>query len=152
MGSFGAVGLLFQANRRRLVFPPATLGRWFPTVAFQFSRFRSWLGSSLHPRVCVDSLRCGGVESGRFVRFPRPMDLDPSAVPGIRINAVWECLVSRDETICGIVWNGRTAVPSEWVAFWFPHHHFGQWVSNSSFPLFAVSLVAGEFAPSGGAR
>ena len=76
-----------------------------------------WLESSLHPEVRVDSLRLGGVELDRFVRFPRPMDLDPSAMPGFRINAVWECLVSRDETICGIVRNGRTAVPSELVAF-----------------------------------
>ena len=140
MGSYGTGGLLLQANGRLLVFLLATLGSGYPTVAFHFSQSRVWLESSLHPEVRVDGLRRGGVELDRFVRFPTPMDLDPSAVLGFGINAIWECLVSRDDTMCGIVRNGTTAVPSKWVVFRFPHHHFGQMVSNSSFPLFAVSL------------
>ena len=80
------------------------------------------------------------------------MDVDPSAVLGFGINAVRECLLSRDDTMCGVVRNSRTAVPSKSTAFSFPPRHFGQDVSTSSFPIFAFSRVAGEFAPSGGAR
>ena len=60
-----------------------------------------------------------GVESGRYVPFPSSMDLGPYALLRLGRNAVLECFFCRDESICAVLLNSKTAVPSS----------FGQWVS-----------------------
>ena len=67
-------------------------------------------------------------------------------------NAEWGCLFSIYGETCEIGWHGKTAVPSYLAAFCFPPRHFGQEVSNSSFPIFAVLRMGVEFTSSRGTQ
>ena len=96
--------------------------------------------------------RCG-VELGRYLRFPPPMDLGSYARLPWGENAVCH------KAIFGIVRSGAMATPSQSVAVWFPLRHFGLKVSTSRSSLLRSSLhccgvrsIAAEFAPYGSAQ
>ena len=58
------------------------------------------------------------------------------------------CAATRGEKCCMGIF-----IPScKRAAFCFPPRLFGQYVSKSSFPIFAVRRTGAEFAPSGGAQ
>ena len=152
MRSYEAVKLFFEANGWRCGFLPATLGRRYSTVDFQFSWLVPWLRSLLHPEVRDGKLCVGGVEAGRYVCVPSPMDLGPDALLRCGGYSVWECLFSSYDAVCAIVWNGKTAFPRRWAAFWSPPRHSGWAVSNNRNSISVAWWMAAKFALSGGAR
>ena len=152
---YRTVRLRFRVNRWRFVFLPATWGSGYRPVDIQWqrgSRFGEWKRGSLHPKERKHDLRRSGVELDRYERFRPHRYLGAYAPLRCGINAVRECFVSRDDTMCDVVWNGRTAVLRKCAVFCFPPRLFWQWVFKRSFPIFVISRVAGEFTPSGGAR
>ena len=73
------VRLLCQENGWRFSFHSTTLGRPYPTEDIEFLRLVACLRSLLHPEVRNYGLRRGGVESGRYERFPPPVNHGPDA-------------------------------------------------------------------------
>ena len=83
--------------------------------------------------------RCG-VELGRYLRFPPPMDLGSYALLRWGKIPIWDCLSSCHKARLGTVWSGTVATPSKWAAVWFPLRYFGPKVSTSRSSLLRSSL------------
>ena len=136
LGMFGPVRLL-----PAFWFLPATWCRRNPIVDIQASRVGAQMRSSLHQEVRKYVLYRGGVELRRYERFPPPMNLGSYSRLLWRRRAVWDCLVSGCERICGIVQKGKTAIFSKWAVLWFPPRHFGKEVFKSRFSTFACRRI-----------